>query len=198
MSEDNKITVLAEAMRADLDTNKHKSKLYRVEVNIDGGTQAQVYNHALVKAVSGAVAYNIEHDGREKVDLHNTEDVRQRLIEYCKACELAGMLPTWSGLCGWSLKISRQALNKFKHNNPVHPTTDLLNVASELFADAMLNTSLQGATNSIMSIFTLKSCAAFNDKPEAEDIEAEDDDGNEMSAEDIYRRYAGDNNDDSI
>lgn len=194
-----RVEAMAAEMRTDMEGNGRKQRLYQVDVHIDGGTQVQQFNQSVIRAVSGAVAYNLANDRRERVDFNDTEDTRQRLSEYAEACSICGYLPGMSGACAYAFKCSRSWVSKFMRDNPTHPTTLLLGTVREAFADALLQSGLLGAANPAMSIFALKNAGAgYVDKPEAEGVEVEDDDGGEMSVEDIYRRYAGDNNDDSI
>lgn len=183
-----RVESMAEAMRADVDGNGRKQRLYHIEINVDGGTQVQAYNRSLIQAVAGAVAYNIEHDRREKVDLKDTEAVRERIVEYTEACAAAGLMPTVSGLCGWSLKISRQWLSKFRREHPRHATTALIDTVTEVFADAVLNTSLAGATNAVAAIFQLKNMG-YSDKPEFDDVTAIEPEDEGLTAERIKEIY---------
>lgn len=184
-----RVEAMAAEMRADMEGNGRKQRLYQVDVHIDGGSQVQQYNQQIIKAVSGAVAYNVEHDRREKVDLFDVEDTRQRISEYCAACSLCGFLPGMSGLAGYGFKCSRAWISKFMRDNPRHQTTELLNTVRELFADAVLQSGLMGAANPAMSIFALKNVAGYADKPEAEGEATEDDSETALDVGAILRRY---------
>lgn len=184
-----RIEQMAAEMRLDVEGNKRKQRLYQVDVHIDGGSQVQQYNQQIIKAVSGAVAYNVEHDRREKVDLFDVEDTRQRISEYCAACSLCGFLPGMSGLAGYGFKCSRAWISKFMRDNPRHQTTELLNTVRELFADAVLQSGLMGAANPAMSIFALKNVAGYADKPEGEGEATEDDSETALDVGAILKRY---------
>lgn len=185
-----RIEQMAAEMRADMDASGRKQRLYRVDVHVDGGSEVQRYNQQVIKAVAGAVAYNVEHDRREKVDLFDVEDTRQRISEYCAACSLCGFLPGMSGLAGYGFKCSRAWISKFMRDNPRHQTTELLNTVRELFADALLNTGLMGAANPAMSIFALKNTANYRDKPEGDDTTEAEDDYEYKSVEDVKKWLA--------
>lgn len=182
-----RVEAMAAEMRADIEGNGRKAKLYRVEVNIENGTQTQLYNHAIVKSIAGNIAHNIANDRRARVDFQDTEDTRQRISEYADACALVGYLPGMSGLCGYGFKCSRAWVSKFIRDNPRHPTTDLLNTTRELFADALLNSALLGATSAPASIFALKNVGGYSDRPEAE-AETEAEIEPELTVEEIRKR----------
>ena len=192
MEEDARITTMAEAMRTDVDGSAFKSRLYDVSIDIKSGTQTQAFNREFIKALSAAAAHNIQCDERTRVDLYDMEDVKARLVEYVQACAVAGLLPTMSGLCGWSFKCSRAWISKFKRQNPQHPTTQLLDSTSEVFADCLINSSLANATNSIMSLFVLKNCGGYVDKPEPEAEEPVEAEEAALDAAAIAARYATD------
>lgn len=179
---------MAELMRADVDASGRKRKLYQGG-DVDGGTMTQLYNRQLIKATVATVGYNLREDNRERVDLRDTQEVQRRVLEYVQACELSGLLPGMSGLCGYSLHCSRQWLHKFKRDNPRHDTSLFLDRVAELFADCITNAAFAGASNAVMSLFVLKNNHGYQDKVQYEDVtEAEDD--NEMTVEDIKRMLA--------
>lgn len=179
---------LAAEMRADVDGNGRKGKLYKAEV--DGGTEAQAYNRQLVKAAVGAVSYNLSADKRERVDLKDTAEVQQRVIEYVEACEAAGLIPGMSGLCGYSLHCSRQWVQKFKRENPGHATTRFLDRVGELFADCLTNAALSGASNAVMAIFCMKNLYQYSDRVELEAVQSEaEEPERKLTADEIARKY---------
>ena len=185
-----RVEAMADAMRADMEGNGRKQRLYQVDVHIDGGSAVQQFNQAVIRAVSGAVAYNLAHDRRERVDFNDTEDTRQRLSEYAEACSICGYLPGMSGACAYAFKCSRSWVSKFMRDNPTHPTTLLLGTVREAFADALLQSGLLGAANPAMSIFALKNAGVgYADKPEAEGEATEDDSETALDVGDILRRY---------
>lgn len=179
--------VMAELMRADVDGSGRKRKLYQGG-EIDGGTMTQAYNRQFIKAAVGAVGYNLSEDNRGRVDLRDTQEVQARTLEYVQACELAGLLPSISGLCGYGLHCSRQWLHKFKVQNSAHETTVFLERVGELFADCLIQTSLAGASNAVMALFTLKNNHGYLDKVSVEDV-TEDEGEAALDVGDIMKRY---------
>lgn len=185
--EASKAATMAELMRADVDGSGRRRKLYQ-SGDVDGGTRVQLYNRQLIKATVATVGYNLREDNRERVDLRDTQEVQRRVIQYIQACELSGLLPGMSGLCGYSLHCSRQWLHKFKVQNPTHETTVFLERVGELFADCLIQTSLAGASNAIMALFTLKNNHSYLDKVSVEDVTADEGEtALDMSA--IMKRY---------
>lgn len=177
---------MAELMRADVDGSGRKRKLYQGG-EIDGGTMTQAFNRQFIKAAVGAVGYNLSEDNRGRVDLRDTQEVQARTLEYVQACELAGLLPGLSGLCGYSLHCSRQWLHKFKRENPRHETTLFLERVGELFADCISNAALAGASNAVMSLFILKNNHGYVDKVSYEDTTEAEDDYEYKSVEDVRK-----------
>lgn len=179
---------LAAEMRADVDGNGRKGKLYKAEV--DGGTEAQQYNHRFIKTTVGSVAHNLINDVRERVDLRDTAEVQARVMEYVEACEAAGLIPGMSGLCGYSLHCSRQWVQKFKRDNPGHATTRFLDRVGELFADCLSNAALAGASNAVMSLFVLKNNHGYSDRVELEAVQSEaEEPERKLTADEIARKY---------
>ena len=178
---------MAELMLTDVDGSGRKRRLYQGG-EIDGGTMTQAYNRQFIKAAVGAVGYNLSEDNRGRVDLRDTQEVQARTLEYVQACELAGLLPGLSGLCGYSLHCSRQWLHKFKRDNPRHETSLFLDRVGELFADCISNAALAGASNAIMSLFILKNNHSYQDKVSLEDV-TEDEGETALDVGDILKRY---------
>lgn len=179
---------MAALMRADVDGSGRKRRLYQGG-EIDGGTMTQLYNRALIKSTVATVGYNLREDNRERVDFRDTQEVQRRVLEYVQACELSGLLPGLSGLCGYSLHCSRQWLHKFKVQNPTHETTLFLDRVAELFADCIQNAAYFGASNSIMSLFVLKNNHGYQDKVTLEDVTEAEADDTAAGLDDILRRY---------
>ncbi|MBR2407163.1 MAG: hypothetical protein IKK34_12890 [Clostridia bacterium] len=183
-----KAAALAELMRADVDGGSERKRRLYQGGEIDGGTMTQAFNRQFIKAAVGAVGFNLSEDNRRRVDLRDTQEVQARALEYVKACELANLIPSISGLCGYSLHCSRQWLHKFKVQNPTHETTVFLERVGELFADCLIQTSLAGASNAVMALFTLKNNHGYLDKVSVEDV-TEDEGETALDVGEILKRY---------
>lgn len=181
------IQAMSEAMRADVDGNGYKGKLYKTEGG--NGTEVQRYNRATIQNVVGAAAYNLASDTRRRVDLFDVEDVRRRVVAYVAACCDAALMPGLSGLCGYAFKCSRQWLSKFKAEHPEHETTKFLDVVTEMFADCISNAALSGASNTVMSLFLLKNGYNYADKVAVETTATIEDNCDKYDAESIAKRY---------
>lgn len=92
------ITDMAVRMKADVDSNVYKGKIYKTDTS--GGTEVQRFNRQTIQNSVGAIANSIRNDTRDKVDLFDIEDVKQRTYNYVVACQQAGLLPGMSGLAG--------------------------------------------------------------------------------------------------
>lgn len=104
---------------------------------------------------------------RGRVNLQDTEAVQAVALEYMERCQEAGRVPTVMALAA-ALGMSRRWLNMFMQNNPQHPTTALLEVLKEVFADSLTQAGLYRHVSDALAIFILKNTASMADKVELE------------------------------
>lgn len=112
-----------------------------------------------------ALVQTVEQRGR--VNLRDTQTVKAVALEYMEQCQKAGRVPTVMSLAA-AMGMSRRWLNMFMSENPQHPTTQLLEVLKEAFADALTQAGLYRHVSDALAIFILKNTASMADKVELE------------------------------
>lgn len=125
----------------------------------------------------------------ERVSLEDTDEVKKRSIIYLRACEESGTFPSCLGLAR-ALGYSDRTLRHWRSKQPNTPTAQWLEMFNEACAEILSQSALKNNSNPIISIFTQKAYYGFNDKtelvitPGTADVE-----DNEVSAEEIRKRY---------
>lgn len=127
--------------------------------------------------------------GRKAVDLQDLAQVKERSMEFLAACEKAGRVPLWTGLVSRGFGLSRQYVLKWVHAHQGHETAEFLMALREAMADSLASAAISGSVAPVVSIFVLKSIFDWKDAGEGE-LQAVEVDGDELSAQDILRRYA--------
>lgn len=110
-----------------------------------------------------------ESANRGRVDLSDTDAVREATYQYMQKCGDTGAIPTVMGLSA-SLGVSRRWLNLYMREHPNNATTRFLEVVKETFADAITQAGLYKHIDGALSIFILKNCASMSDRVEVEAI----------------------------
>ena len=178
------ITEMAEAMSEQVNNSKRGKDIYKV--------QAEQFKAEQLSQDIGRAVYALSQPEAEaeRVDLSNAEDVRQRIIDYLTACQLKGIYPSVQGLASFGFGISRQALNQWRRRdkNKGSEAAELIERATDMFADILTNQSLHNNANPVQSLFQLKNNHSFADRVEIEPI-LEHETEAAMSAEDIAKRY---------
>ena len=87
-----------------------------------------------------------------------------------------------------ALGCSRQNLNRWLLSHAEHPTANFINMAKDVMADLLVDSSLHNNSNPIMSIFVLKNNHGFADRVEVAPITPERRDS-DYDPDDIRRRY---------
>lgn len=111
---------------------------------------------------------------RERVDLHDLEQVRARTFEYIAACKSAAAFPSVMGLAVYGFGLSRQRLNQFLRDHQGKPSAEFIEQAKDAFADVLVNQSLYRNADATQVIFQLKNCNGFSDRLEIEPIQSKD------------------------
>ena len=109
-----------------------------------------------------------------KIDLHDSEAVRQRLGEYFQIYAEADLKPTVAGMA-CALGVNRQRLWEIKTGAMVggvgkqhlpEETLDLIKKAYEILEMSMENYASSGKVNPVISIFMMKNHFGYQDKTE--------------------------------
>jgi hypothetical protein len=131
-----------------------------------------------------------------KIDLHDPEEVKNRIVEYFKIYAEEDMKPTIAGLA-LALDIDRRRLWEIRTGN-YHTsksleslptlTTDYIKKAHQILEATMESYSNSGKINPVMAIFMMKNHFGYVDKQEhvlTPNTQQDDD----YSADDIKQRY---------
>ena len=178
--EGNEIERMANALQSDRNSNGYKRKLYKVES--DEHKQQMLTDDIRNKACA------LRDPLRAKVDLAQTEDVRNRVSVYMDACAESGTFPSMSGLCAFGFNVSRQWVSRWKLQHPQHPTTMFLDTVSDAFASILVNAGLYGNASAPMCIFELKNTAGYRDQVDIAPVKVKPEQP-EVDIEEIRRRY---------
>ena len=120
------------------------------------------------------VLTNLKFFNMPKIDLHNPEEVQQRLCEYFQIYGDADLKPTVAGM-GMALGLDRRRLWEIKSGASVGGTTpqslpaetlDLIKKAYEILETSMENYANAGKINPVMAIFMMKNHFGYQDKTE--------------------------------
>ena len=144
-------------------------------------------NKEEISTLVGALANRIEASQRKpKVDLRDTERVKEITLQYIRACSVSGTLPTIAGTC-LALGVHADSVRAFRMRNPTHETSKWFVELRNQFGELLSQAALQGDVSPVPAIFTLKARYMWNDQPE---IEAKDNgEAEEMSADTIAAKY---------
>ena len=101
-------------------------------------------------------------DQREPINIADVATLKERTILYVRACSDTSAVPTFSGLAR-SVGVSTEALNDHMRRHPNSDSTEWLKIVHDSFADTLATAALRNMTNSIVSIFSLKSRSGWRD-----------------------------------
>ena len=143
------------------------------------------------------VMTNMKFFDMPKVDLNDSEAVRERLCEYFQIYGEADLKPTVAGM-GMALSLDRRRLWEIKTGNhtsstPKLPreTEDLIKKAYEILETTMENYANAGKINPVMAIFMMKNHFGYQDKTEYV-LTPNQQQASDYDAEDIRKRYLSD------
>lgn len=136
---------------------RRKPKLYN---EVSSELKAEIIS----KSVGMSAKALKEHT--QRVDLSDLAEVQQRTQDYLAACADAGVIPTVMGLAAHGFACSRQWLNEFLRTHPESKSTEFIERVKDAFADVMVTSALNRATDSTLSIFVLKNTNGFADRLE--------------------------------
>ena len=181
------ITEMAEAMSEQVVNGKRTKDIYKV--------QAEQFKAEQLSQDIGRAVYALSQSEAEaeRVDFSSVEDVRRRIVDYLRACQLSGTYPSVQGLASFGFGISRQALNQWlrRDKNKGSEAAELIERACDMFADILTNQSLHNNANGIQALFQLKNNHAFADRVEIEPI-LDKEPENEWTVEEMQKWFLED------
>lgn len=124
----------------------------------------------------------------DRVNFDDLEAVQGRVSDYMESCAMAGVFPSFQGLCVFALGRERQAVYAYLKQHPDTSTAQFLNLVRDAIADIISNAGLQRVSDNVMSIFLLKNSHGFSDRVEIEPVQPRTD-AEAFSADVIRRRY---------
>ena len=145
------------------------------------------------------VMTNMKFFDMPKVDLYDSEAVRERLCEYFRIYGEADLKPTVAGMAMalgvdrrrlWEIKTGAAVGGAGKQNLPPE-TLDLVKKAYEILETSMENYANAGKINPVMAIFMMKNHFGYQDKTEYVLTPNQKQDS-DYDAEDIRKRYLSD------
>jgi hypothetical protein len=143
------------------------------------------------------VMTNMKFFDMPKVDLNDSEAVKERLCEYFKIYGEADLKPTVAGM-GMALGLDRRRLWEIKTGNYTSSTPklpreveDLIKKAYEILETTMENYANAGKINPVMAIFMMKNHFGYQDKTEYV-LTPNQQQASDYDPEDIRKRYLPD------
>ena len=169
-----------------------------LSTNTEKRTPAPIYKEASDKLRATAVSKDISEkiilledvQSRGRVDLQDTELVKQVAADYLSRCQQSGSIPTVMALSA-ALGVSRQWLNRFCAENATHPTARYIEVLKEIFADCLTQAGFGRYVSESLTIFILKNCASMADRVELEAVANNSPMGDTVNQSELERRIAG-------
>lgn len=141
----------------------------------------------IVNALTSKLAVELATLPR-KIDLRDTELVKEVVVSYVNACSKAGLLPSRIGLCR-AMGISRQAVSVFMKVHSEEKTAEYLRIVFDSFAETLNSASLTGACHPIVGIFTLKAQEGWRDTVSLQTETVRDPTDERLTAAEIVERY---------
>ena len=134
-----------------------------------------------------------------KIDLHDPEAVKQRIVEYFQIYADADMKPTVAGMAMaldvdrrrlWEIKTGALVGGTSKQNLPTD-TLDYIKKAYEILESSMESYANSGKINPVMAIFMMKNHFGYQDKTEYV-LTPNQQQASDYDADDIRKRYLSD------
>ena len=145
------------------------------------------------------VMTNMKFFDMPKVDLYDSDAVRERLCEYFRIYGEADLKPTVAGMAMalgvdrrrlWEIKTGAAVGGAGKQNLPPE-TLDLVKKAYDILETSMENYANAGKINPVMAIFMMKNHFGYQDKTEYVLTPNQKQDS-DYDADDIRKRYLTD------
>ena len=166
----------------ELSESEKKRRVYKVE-------SEEFKKSELANDIARAVEAIADRE-RQRVDFSDVEDVRNRIVDYFEACAGAGIYPSVQGLAVHGFGVSRQALNQWRtrKDNAKTESAKLIDCATDLMADILVNESLHNNANPVQALFQLKNNHAFADKVEIVQV-IDNDPLSDINNRELARKY---------
>ena len=156
----------------------------------DGGEKISILVHSLKDEIINATRTGI------RIQLSDTDMVKDTALRYLQSCERVGTLPTKTGFaraCG----VSSIAFDNFMRRHDDHPTTAFLRILLEGFSDALTQASLSGSVQPIVAIFLQKALYRLREneiiEPPKEDVLGETTDPRKLMEKYAELKFEDDN-----
>lgn len=126
-------------------------------------------NKDTISALVGSLADRLEAAERydKRVNLRDTETVKDITLRYIRSCQISGVMPTMTGL-SLAIGCSVEHMSRFMAKEPEQESAKWLRTVKQHFGDILGQASLDGAVAPIPAIFTLKANYGWRDDPEPE------------------------------
>lgn len=145
---------------------------------------------AVGRDLEGKIILLQDVESRGRVNMQDTDAVKEVAADYMERCRAGGLVPTVMGLSA-ALGVSRQWLNRFCNENPSHPTTRFIEVLKEVFADCLTQAGFGRYISESLTIFILKNTASMADRVELEAVANNSPMGDTVNQSELERRIAG-------
>lgn len=126
-------------------------------------------NKDTITALVGDLADRLEEAERykTKINLRDSEAVKDITLRYIRSCQISGVLPTMAGIA-LALGVTPVSLSAFMGRNPDEETSKWLKMVKDHFGALLAQAALDNAVAGIPAIFTLKANYGWRDDPEPE------------------------------
>lgn len=126
-------------------------------------------NKDTISALVGNLADRLEEAEKydKRIDLRDTEAVKDITLRYIRSCQISGVMPTMTGL-SLAIGCTVEHMSRFMAKNPDLDSAKWLRTVKQHFGDILGQASLDGAVAPIPAIFTLKANYGWRDDPEPE------------------------------
>ena len=160
----------------------------RIAESRGGRLYSQTADHGMVvSAIVSNLAAELANLP-QKIDLRDTEKVKDVIVAYTDACARAGTMPNKTGACR-AMGLTRSGVDWYIHHHSEDPSAEYLSMVFDSYAEALSASSLAGATHPIVGIFLLKSVSGYRDTVSIEAPPAKDPLGEKPDIAAIMKRY---------
>lgn len=173
---------MTEAEMAIMAGGRAESKIYQ------GRQQTADVNRALVGEIVAGVAQQMEAaaDESRRFPLSDLEAVERTARQYVESCAKTSTLPTVAGAAA-AMGRTRTALYKYAETH--NGFSEWLTNFSDLCGEAAAQAAIHGATNTIATIFTLKSRFNWRDTISIEAVQQNKNGITDMDAAAVATKY---------
>lgn len=143
------------------------SRAELLETGLERRNNSKLYERESSGAISEIVSCVASSLTTEKnhVSLNDTPRIKNILQDYLQACIDTATVPSVAGFCR-ALGISRTAFYSCLNSKSPVETSELFQCVHDSFADILLQCSLRGAIQPVVSIFVAKALFGLRDSSE--------------------------------